>query len=288
MIHIRDATLDVRAIERHRFDPVGQCIYCGSTEKLTKEHIVPFALGGNLILPESSCRECARVTGRFEREVLRGPLRDVRVFLGIQSRSRHRDAPDHLFVEARYGDEWRTVHLPRAEYPVVGHFLRLSPPGYFFPEAYDGDISVAGYAAYTWGPHPAEVLKAIGADEIRVRQFYAVGAFARMIAKIGYGTAVAFGRLDPARGRPEVVSAILGDSTRIGRWVGVEEGSPERTPKGTLHATRVHADASRGMLLARVQLFSNSGTPTYVVVLGPFDAPCVKGEVNRASEPSGS
>jgi HNH endonuclease len=67
----------------HRYPEVGVCIYCGSTNQLEDEHIVPFGLGGNAILPAASCRTCAVVTSRFELSVLRGPMRPIRVALGV-------------------------------------------------------------------------------------------------------------------------------------------------------------------------------------------------------------
>jgi hypothetical protein len=33
----------------------GFCIYCGSTEQLSREHVVPYALGGTLTITEGSC-----------------------------------------------------------------------------------------------------------------------------------------------------------------------------------------------------------------------------------------
>jgi hypothetical protein len=56
-----------------RFDPVGLCIYCGAAPPtpLTKEHIIPQGLGGGLILPQSSCEKCRRITQKFEETSLR-------------------------------------------------------------------------------------------------------------------------------------------------------------------------------------------------------------------------
>jgi len=272
MIHVREAPLDLPVLERHRFERVGECIYCGGVNDLRDEHIVPFGLGGNLILPEASCGACARITADFERIVLRGPLRAVRVSQGIQSRRKHRGAPTMLPPELRFGDQWRTVKLPYERHPLIAQFLLLDPPGYFTPDAYDGDIRVRGHAAYGWGPDPKDVAKAHGAADLRITQSYAPGAFARMIAKIGYAMAVANRAVELAEGRPEVVGAILGASGKIGHWVGLEDEPLERTPSRILHMVRIIHDTARGVLLARVQVLSNSGTPTYVVVLGPLDA----------------
>jgi hypothetical protein len=52
---------------------VGQCIYCDATEEpLGKEHAVPYGLNGPWTLLRASCRICADITHRFERDSLRG------------------------------------------------------------------------------------------------------------------------------------------------------------------------------------------------------------------------
>ena len=53
---------------------IGECIYCGSTENLTDEHIVPHGLSGKWQLLEGSCQDCAKITSRFEESVLRKQL----------------------------------------------------------------------------------------------------------------------------------------------------------------------------------------------------------------------
>src|SRR5947209_7136061 len=53
------------------YQPVGRCIYCGSTESLGREHIIPLALNGTAVLPKSTCDGCTRITGEFEQDVLR-------------------------------------------------------------------------------------------------------------------------------------------------------------------------------------------------------------------------
>ena len=54
----------------HIYPPVGRCIYCGATEppadigRFTDEHIIPLAMGGNLILPQASCKQCEKIINR--------------------------------------------------------------------------------------------------------------------------------------------------------------------------------------------------------------------------------
>src|SRR5262245_13876737 len=40
---------------------IGKCIYCGSVDDLTTEHIIPKGLAGGWTLNEASCRRCAAI-----------------------------------------------------------------------------------------------------------------------------------------------------------------------------------------------------------------------------------
>jgi len=50
---------------------IGKCIYCGSEENLTDEHVVPYGLNGPWKLLKASCANCSKITSVFERFVLR-------------------------------------------------------------------------------------------------------------------------------------------------------------------------------------------------------------------------
>ena len=54
------------------FAPARECIYCGATDGLTTEHIIPYSLGGRFELPEASCNECTEITKKIEQTVGRG------------------------------------------------------------------------------------------------------------------------------------------------------------------------------------------------------------------------
>jgi hypothetical protein len=50
---------------------IGCCIYCGSKGPgLTKEHVIPAGLNGNVTLLKASCLGCADITKRFENHML--------------------------------------------------------------------------------------------------------------------------------------------------------------------------------------------------------------------------
>jgi hypothetical protein len=58
---------------------IGRCIYCGSTENLSKEHIVPLGLGGEDVLYDASCGWCRDATSRIESRLLKHACKGFRV-----------------------------------------------------------------------------------------------------------------------------------------------------------------------------------------------------------------
>ena len=54
-------TAEHKVLDGLVYKPVGHCIYCGATEDLGKEHILPFGLSGSAILPKSSCRSLSLI-----------------------------------------------------------------------------------------------------------------------------------------------------------------------------------------------------------------------------------
>jgi Carbohydrate-binding module 48 (Isoamylase N-terminal domain) len=74
--------------------------------KLGDEHIIPLAFGGNLLLPEASCRACEKITSRIETHCIEQMVRDTREHLGLTAR-RHRRARStavQALVDGRHGD----------------------------------------------------------------------------------------------------------------------------------------------------------------------------------------
>jgi hypothetical protein len=65
---------------------VGRCIYCGTTESLSDEHVIPLGLGGRSILYDASCQSCANITSAFERVVLRDQFGAFRARVGVPTR----------------------------------------------------------------------------------------------------------------------------------------------------------------------------------------------------------
>lgn len=230
---------------------------------------MPYGLGGNLILPKSSCGVCADITSRFELSVLRGSFWPARILRDIQSRRKHNEAPKYypLTIERKGGKE--NIEVSLDEYPIILPFPLFSVPGYLKPEGYEKGIKLEGIALVSFGPRPEHVLKKLAAERISVQPRGDKPAdFARMIAKIAFSMAVAVGALAEIKNHHSpVLPAILGKANDIGRWVGTIT-DPISRHEGHLHGVLIHRDEQKGLLLGDVQLFSDSQTPRYGVILG--------------------
>lgn len=69
------------------YQPADRCIYCGTVnDSLTREHIIPYALGGDLVLPKSSCETCQKITSKNEFKIARQLYGLHRAYEGVRSR----------------------------------------------------------------------------------------------------------------------------------------------------------------------------------------------------------
>jgi len=257
-----------------RFPRVGKCIYCDSADNLTDEHVLPLGLSGTAVLPDASCKECAKITGRFEQDVLRGPMQQVRVFRGLKSRTKHRDAPATKEIQIATDDSGpQSVSVGFTEGPVVLTFPLFEVPAFVLPEGYTQGIRMKGIATCAFGATPDEVVKECGVQSLGWSENYRYASFARMLAKIAYanavGRAMEMGVKDLFPVIPPIVSSILGKTEDIGMWVGTLTKSPEKHD-GVLHRINLSTLTGReDILVSEVQIFADSETPCYGVILGP-------------------
>jgi hypothetical protein len=249
------------------YPPIGKCIYCGSVDNLTKEHILPFALSGTAVLLKSSCRACATITGKVEQLLLRGSFWPVRVFRDLKSRTKHKDAPGSFPVTAFRDGKEEVMQLPVDELPILLHFPLFPPPSFLSQLEPSSGILTTGFATVLFGKAPSLAAKELGATGLRFLDQQRPKDFARMIAKVAYAFACAEGAISDIEGASLVLPAILGKQNDIGAWLGTLTKPFESHP-GVLHRIELHYDTRQGLLFAEVQLFADSDTPSYGVVLG--------------------
>ena len=263
----------------HTCAPVGICIYCGATpalDALTDEHIFPYGLQGNLVLPKASCEDCARVINRdIEQPLLRKMLGPFRVNAGIQSRTKAKDRQKEFDVPIRSADgNVRTMKLPAADTPIVVFGLQLPLAGILAGRV-DGPVAPP-FLLVMKSPNMPQAAAAaeLGKQEaLQVAQLD-YDAFMRFLAKVAHGFAAAQFGLDGFVHR--LPSIILGRDV---------EGKPPRVPPNHLIGhdphpkeesvgtiTLVGWDAKRPdgapLLGVSVDIFPPFDLPRYLVVVG--------------------
>jgi hypothetical protein len=216
------------------------------------------------VLPKSSCRACARITGELERKLLRGSLWPVRVVRRLKSR-RPEDAPKRFPLTIVRGGVVETVNLPASEYPVLLHIPVLAQAAAMSGKPYSKGVELIGVNLISFGPRPDEVGRRLGATTVRHTTDHQPVEFARTLAKIGYAYAVACLGLD-AFEEVFVRDTILGAADDAGLWVGTRQSVAPKHPD--LHHLGLDYFPEGKLVVAMVHLLSDSDTPSYDVVVG--------------------
>lgn len=247
--------------------PVGKCIYCGDTEgKLSDEHIVPFALNGNLILPKASCKECANVTKKIEQVVARDMYGPLRVKKGFQTR-RKKERPKQFHVTVyNLEGEGEQVALSVEDYPTLYPAVSLPIPGILTGAPLsEGNPEMKFHVK----ADEAELVKTISAfkgKNVQVKSMLAWGEFCRLLAKIAHCYLIAiFGEQGYTPFLPDI---ILGRSSYLSHYVGgvpIELGLD--TPASDLAISLVKDGGTR-YIVVFIQLLGRGRLPLYQVVSG--------------------
>jgi hypothetical protein len=255
------------------YDPVWQCIYCGSKdrEQLTREHIIPTGLQGGVILPKSSCETCRRITESIETAVLRRALLPYRWRSGFVTHKNQMPKAIPLSISFDQSPKPRDVAL--ADHPNV----------LLLPRLHHGPSMLSGTPQKPFPPAVALVSLDDDVDAAMqrpsgklnlMRHMFNFDAYWRMIAKIAHGFAVADMDMGADAFIPKLPDLILGKdlglaSELIGDWR--EETPFKHEDGGPLHILAWGFRPWNDLLLVIVyiQLFcAHAPTPTYSVVVG--------------------
>lgn len=246
----------------------GFCIYCGSTKQLSREHVVPYALGGTLTIAQGSCEECRKKTHAFETDVLTGPLRMVRYIQNLPSSTKHRSVPKTVEFSVKLGDGTvQPIEVPIAKAPIFLAFYEFGDPKFLDPSRGE-NLQTWGLVTGSYGQDPSRVLSELSAKGMTVvpppsRPM----AFARMIAKIAYCLAFVQGHIKKLENPCGLVKAFMAEPDTIGRFVG-SVPPPFTKYEGVRIRIATRVIESERIAYTEIQLFADSGAPTYLVVLG--------------------
>lgn len=109
---------------------IGECIYCGSAkDQLSKEHIIPLSLGGNLVLKKSSCADCAKLTSGLETKIAEISYKVLRSHSAYPTRRpKNVSTKQQVKLIDHFGKE-SEIEVPLKDAPmavIFGHFQ--TPP----------------------------------------------------------------------------------------------------------------------------------------------------------------
>lgn len=256
--HLRSEIVERVALDNRDYRPVGSCIYCGSTEDLTDEHIFPRSLWGTAKLPKASCPACRGIASKFELTCARmifGPFRMVHE-LPTDHRKRRLT---HLALEIERDGviETREVEIP--DYPGVPVVvLSWAAPGILRRRpARSGFEDVKPHSALLELSDRNERLDRLGVrpgDSVYMPWAFDPVPFALSIAKICYALAV--GEFGMDRFEPYLPRIIRGDHRHIpylvGRTLHARTFPGERDHEGFFE---ILPRGRRNYLCASIQLF---------------------------------
>lgn len=248
---------------------IGECIYCGERDApLGTEHAVPYGLNGPWTLLRASCNACAKITSRFEHDVMRRLWPDVRNVLAMQSRRRDKRSATMSAVVQRDGVQG-TVEIPRTRFPTYLATPLFPPPAIFWTDTPVRGVFANLDVKHLCGPTLAEASKEYpGTDFFGMHINFSAEEFARMLAKIGFCAAVASVGIGAFTNTP-IRKVILGADQSIGFWVGSWWKEPVNGTSGDLHEIRVLLSEPGTEIHAFIRLFARFGAPEYHVMLGP-------------------
>jgi hypothetical protein len=249
-------------------------MYCGATDRnLSEEHIVPLGLGGVWVLRKASCGNCRDITSKFESDVLRNTLLPARAKLKLPTRHKG-GLPNELPITVGKTGQQETIQLPVDQHPTVLFLPRFKLPAYIDGRDYKAGIEVQGMYIYQLGPpSPQDFAKESNFDNLTYTStFNSLSGgfgFARLLAKIAYGFAVAEFGSGIIRDT-YVLPSILGRTDDVGKWVGCAGESSDTTNK--LHDIKIGVRNSQIYVWIRLFAMLRGATPEYLVVVGQAPA----------------
>jgi hypothetical protein len=259
---------------KRRNESIGRCIYCGSTHGLTREHVLPYGLGGDLVLKAASCASCAAETSKLELRLLRGHWWPHRQFLGLPSRRSNEQIPDLVVTIVRPDGSELQALLPMAQQSVALVF-DFDPPSILNGVLRDDEPSAPRLARKNLAPFPS-VVKIAGVDyklksdeKLNIPVAFHAADLCRFLAKVAHGYLISRRGIDSCS-EFFLPPLVLGQTAGALSYVGGSRCAPTGP---VLPGAKLHAMSERlnnGFWTVCIQLFRDRGDPPpiYEVVVG--------------------
>jgi hypothetical protein len=251
----------------------GSCIYCGSTKKLTSEHVVPLGLGGDFELPGASCAGCQEITSLIERRVMEEQFTGPRLAIGYPSRhARARGSipsyPPIIGVTANGAK--KPIPFPEGKHPTLLWLPQYELPGYLSGKNVKGIIVSGVQLLQLSGVDVRQHATANGFVSIEHTLAVKGYEFARMLGRIALGFAADHFGVDFRVSPLGAVVRYKRDDA--GQWIGQPAICPppfarEYVVKNGLHVVKLYSGSE---IWAIVQLFARMNTTMdYLVIVVP-------------------
>jgi hypothetical protein len=256
------------------YPPVGRCIYCFATDcDLGDEHIIPQALGGNIVLRDACCPTCERIIGAGLEGILmhktKGIFAAMRLRMDYKSK-RPKDRPLSLPYTIISKDGVRKiVDVPAKMVPRHWTtYTTLTSPGVIIGRLPDAEANINVFEQYLENDF-AKI--ASQGESVQFQTAIRARDFARFIAKIAHAITVAAYGLDAFEAwLPNFI--LNKDSCAFHYYVSGHENKSVDT-KGD-HSVSLGTWESDGLrIAATVRLFCRYATPSYMVAVGKFKEP---------------
>lgn len=257
-------------LQAKTYQDIGECVYCGSKATddapLTDEHIIPDALGGQLVLPNSSCRACAQRFARdFEAFLLNQTLISPRTHLKLPSYK----APPTLRVGEFNAPDGKLPNLDHAEFefkelPIEQHGMVIGLPDFVRPGVLRSAEPAPNYPVrsnlFQFYGNPPKRYPSAERQQAEFRPFTPEGVSKEM-AKIAHSAACAV--FERSSFTPMLPALLSGIDPNISHLVGTGDVYHK---SANLH--EIWFKQSDEHLIGYVQLFAKYGFKPYEVVVG--------------------
>lgn len=267
--NLREITPDVTAITLGTTVQAGnvdvhQCIYCGTTDELTDEHTIPYALWGGWVLRKGSCRRCAILTSQIERKVASVALARFRE--GINAPTRHsRKRKLWNGTVQLTGDSGEVVDAPIWATPQFGLFPQFDylPRGVFQDAKTEKNEKVS-IAFVQTSDRQHSSLAGLWSKSIPFNS----KDWSRLLVKIAYGEYIR--SIDNKYRSEEVSNYILHGTGDSSYFVGGKLDDSKINHLNDVAFCTIW-EGGRCPIIVYIRLFSFMQSPAYMVYLGDLN-----------------
>jgi hypothetical protein len=269
-----------KPIEAYGYPAVGRCIYCGTTDRrLTKEHIIAKAIGGNVTLAAASCAPppglkskrrpptCSEITRDIEQFCFRNMLGHFRHRVGFPTSQRQSTLPLTL-VHPDNRIEVKDVD-------ILDHIAMFAVPTFGAPGILAGHSGTDSCGSWAYVSNPETVRAQPAGTAVGRVEFHAL-TYARMLAKAAHAFVVAREGLDTYKYL--LPDFILGKSSAKADFL-VGCIVADLPAENTLHRVSLEearVACGRRYLTVNIRLFAKFGAPQYHVVVAEFPGAAIQ------------